>query len=46
MEETKQAVEIDYKKEYEILTFQLHCANEQVEMYRRALLNVCLNIKN
>lgn len=33
--------EIDYKREYEILTFQLHCANEKIEMYRQALLNVC-----
>lgn len=44
-EDNKDIIDIDYEKEYEILTYQLHCANEQIEMYRKALLNVCLTMK-
>ena len=36
--------EIDYKKEYEVLTWQLHCANDELNQYKHALLNVCSKI--
>lgn len=41
MEETK-CVDIDYKREYEIVQFQNHQLREELEKYKQALLRVCL----
>lgn len=41
MEETK-CVDLDYKREYEILLLQNHQLREELEKYKQALLNISL----
>ena len=42
MKEETKCVDIDYKREYEVLQLQNHFLVEELEKYKRALLNICL----
>ena len=44
-ENNEQNIDIDYAKEYEILTYRLKEKEDELYKYKQALLNVCLNIK-
>lgn len=43
-EEKGCCIGIDYEKEYEILTYKLSVAEETIEKYKQALLNICLKV--
>lgn len=42
MEDKTICQDIDYKREYEVLRLQNHFLVEELEKYKRALLNICL----
>lgn len=42
--EKSECVEIDYEREYEILTYQNFQLKEELGKYKQALINICLKM--